>query len=191
MARPSKFTDEALLAAATALKEAGKDVTGYALSAALDGGRPSSLQERYNELVAIQAAAVPLPALPSGIEAAITDLVADVNKRLTAVLTHAHVGIQKAADERITQIEAEEAAEVEKFKAELDEAVELLGAEKDRAIAAEDELKAALEAVDQLRTELAQKSGELDAMKRSHDELTTKLMSKLDQLNTATNAVKA
>lgn len=191
MARPSKFTDEAILAAAAALKEAGKEVTGYALATALEGGRPSSLEERYKELVAVQVAAVPLPALPPGIDAAIADLTADVNKRLTAVLTHAHAGLQKSADARVAQVEEAATAETAKCKAELDEAVELLGVEKDRAIAAEDAFKAAQEQITLLRTELAQKAGELDAMKRSHDELTTKLLSKLDQLNTATTAVKA
>ena len=107
------------------------------------------------------------------------------------MLTHAHAGLQKSADARVAQVEEAATAETAKCKAELDEAVELLGVEKDRAIAAEDAFKAAQEQITLLRTELAQKAGELDAMKRSHDELTTKLLSKLDQLNTATTAVKA
>ena len=182
MARPSKFTDEAILAAAAQLKETGKDVTGYALATTLDGGRPSFLEDRYNELVAEQAAAVPLPALPAGIDAAITVLTADVSRRLTAAITHAHAGLQKAADDRVGQVEADAAAEVAKAKAELDEAVELLGVEKDRAHAAEEKLQAATETIAQLRTELAEAKGELAATRTAHDKLASTVMAKLDSM---------
>jgi chromosome segregation ATPase len=182
MARPSKFTDEAILAAATALKEAGQDVSGYALAKVLEGGRPSSLEDRYKELVAAQAVVVPLPALPASIEVAISELVAESQKRLTAVLTHTHAGLQKAADDRVGQVESDAAAEVAKAKAELDEAVELLGVEKDRAVAAEEKLQAATETIAQLRTELAEAKGELAATRTAHDKLASTVVAKLDSM---------
>lgn len=188
MARPSKFTDDDILGAAAQLKEAGKEVTGYALSTALEGGRPSSLAERFLELTAAKAPVEPLPALPQATQTLLSDIAGEIQKKLVDELTQVHADLEKQSFARVAAIETKAQADVEKFKAELDEAVELLGTEKDRAIAAEDALKAAQEQITLLRTELAQKAGELDAMKRSHDELTSKLLSKLDQLNTATKA---
>lgn len=182
MARPSKFTDEALLAAATALKEAGKEVTGYALAIALEGGRPSSLAERFLELSAVKAPIEPLPALPEKTQTLLNDITTEIQQKLVDELTQAHAELEKQAFSRVASTEAKAQADIEKFKTELDDAMELLGGEKDRAVAAEDKLQVANETIAQLRTELAQAKGELAATRTAHDKLASTVVAKLDSM---------
>lgn len=143
MARPSKFSDEEILAAAQKLEDEGREISGYALSVALGGGRPSSLGEKYAELTATRPAAVELPALPSEITATLDSLASDMAQRLNQAMTTAHATLKSLANARIDEIEKTADAERAKHKAQLDDAVERIGTEQDRADTAETALATA------------------------------------------------
>lgn len=159
MARPSKFSDEEILAAAAKLADAGKQITGYALSVELEGGRPSSLEERYQELTASKEPVQELPALPADVAAAVHTLAGQVAESLTVTLTNAHATLKKQANERVDEIEKAAREQVSKSKNELDDAVERLGAALESAEQASTALGAANETIQALRIDLSKQEG--------------------------------
>lgn len=213
MARPSKFSDEEILAAAQKLEDEGREISGYALSVVLGGGRPSSLGEKYTELTATRPAPVELPALPSEITSALEALAGDIAQRLQGAMTTAHATLKSLANARIDEIEKTADAERAKNKAQLDDAVERLGEQQDRADAAEAALaeahadvKARTEDVHRLelaatRAEEAHKAGQLRekelterlaALQKEHLEATRQvglLSSEIDGLHTQNKAL--
>lgn len=185
MARPSKFADEDILAAAEKLVEQGKPVTGYTLSVELDGGRPSSLEDRYRELTTSKEPAPVLPALPADVASAVEQLTSEVAGRLTAVLTSAHASLKAQANARVDEIEQTAEQQRLSAKAELDDAVERIGTEQDRAEQAETALAAANESLQALKVQLSKLEGAATESARQVDALKADLATQSEKLQAA------
>ncbi|MBS7350150.1 MAG: DNA-binding protein [Comamonas sp.] len=164
MARPSNFSDVQILDASKRLIDAGKKVTGYALTKELGGGNPNSLEAKYLELSQTVTHGPKLQALPSVIEGSINGAIANLSKTLVDVLTKTYGDLKADAEVTVDQIKELAQTEIEEIRTQLADAAENEQAEADRAAALETQLMAANKTIEALKVDVANRDGQLKAL---------------------------
>lgn len=164
MARPSNFSDVQILDASKRLIDAGKKVTGYALTKELGGGNPNSLEAKYLELSQTVTHGPKLQALPSVIEGSINGAIANLSKTLVDVLTKTYGDLKADAEVTVDQIKELAQAEIEAIRTQLADAAENEQTEADRAAALETQLMAANKTIEALKVDVANRDGQLKAL---------------------------
>ncbi|GAB6852428.1 DNA-binding protein [Paraburkholderia kururiensis] len=104
--RPAEYTREQIIEAGLALREAARNVTGFALRQRLGGGNPNRLKQVWDEHVAAQAAtpAQPVAELPVEVAEQVATVTAGLTARLAALATDLNDRAVKAAERRVAEV---------------------------------------------------------------------------------------
>jgi len=100
--RPAEFTQEQIVAAGHALRDAGRNVTGFALRQRVGGGTPNRLKQVWDEFLASQstARAQPVAELPVEIAEEMAAVTRAPSERIAALAIELNDKAVKAAERR-------------------------------------------------------------------------------------------
>lgn len=81
--RPVEFSDEAIIQAGQALRQAGRNVTGFALRQKIGGGSPTRLRQVWDDHLSslTETPTQPVAELPTELAQAVASLTQTVNDR--------------------------------------------------------------------------------------------------------------
>lgn len=140
--RPAEFPTEAIIEAGQALRQAGRNITGFALRQKVGGGNPSRLKQVWDEHINSQTVtnAEPVSELPVEVAAVAKAL----TERLAALAVELNDKAVKAAERRVAEVirtAGEQREQAERELADASQTVEDLEAALDEAKAKEVELE--------------------------------------------------
>lgn len=174
--RPSEFTAEQIIGAGQALKEAGRNITGFALRQKVGGGNPSRLKQVWDEHVASQSVvqAEPVAELPVEVAEQLKVVTEALVERLATLAVDLNDKAVKSSERRVSEVvraagEQREQAERELADAAqtVDEAEQQLDAANERIEALEQQLTSEKAARQNQAVEFAQVRERLAAVEEA------------------------
>lgn len=104
--RPVEFSDEAIIQAGLELRQAGRNVTGFALRQKIGGGNPARLRQVWDDhLVSLtEVQAPPVAELPTELAQAVASLTQTVNERIMALVVELNDQAVQAANGRVQEV---------------------------------------------------------------------------------------
>jgi colicin import membrane protein len=157
--RPVEFTAQQIIDAGLALRDAGRNVTGFALRQRVGGGNPSRLKQVWDEYLASQstATAEPVAELPVEVAEQVASVTSELTAQLARLATDLNDRAVKAAERRVAEVVRTAGEQREQAERELTDAAQTV-----------DELEAQLDAAkldaDGLTQRLADTQGEKQAL---------------------------
>lgn len=147
--RPVEFTQQEIITAGQALRDAGRNVTGFALRQKVGGGNPNRLKQVWDEYLASQstARAQPVAELPVEVAEEMAIVTQELSKRIAALAIELNDKAVKAAERRVAEVvrsAGEQRDQAERELADASQTVEDLEAAIDAAKAATEALEARL-----------------------------------------------
>jgi chromosome segregation ATPase len=104
--RPPEFTPEVIIQAGQELRDAGRNITGFALRQKIGGGNPGRLKQVWNEYLASQsvAKAEPVAELPIEVAEEIAMVTKNLTDRLYLLAVELNDKAVKAAERRVAEV---------------------------------------------------------------------------------------
>ena len=142
--RPVEFSDEAIIQAGQALRQAGRNVTGFALRQKIGGGNPTRLRQVWDDhLSSLNTAAStqPVAELPPEMVQAVASLTQTVNERIMALVVELNDQAVQAADGRVQEVLRTSGEQQQQAQQELAEAATAVNELDTQLMAAQTEVE--------------------------------------------------
>ncbi|USX11026.1 DNA-binding protein [Paraburkholderia fungorum] len=205
--RPVEFTPEQIIEAGLALRDAGRNVTGFALRQRVGGGNPNRLKQVWDEHVAAQATTEvkPVAELPVEVAEEVAAVTSALSERIAKLAAELNDKAVKAAERRVAEVvraAGEQREQAERELADAAQTVDDLEAQLDAATAETEDLKQRLadtqahaqqQAVElaQLRERLAATEQSAKAAVEKHGVDLTRAQESVDRLRGELEALRA
>ncbi len=142
--RPSEFTAEQIISAGQALKEAGRNITGFALRQKVGGGNASRLKQVWDEHVASQSVVQAEPVAELPVEVAeqlrvVTEALAD---RLATLAVDLNDKAVKSSERRVAEVVRAAGEQREQAERELADATQTVDEVEQQLDAANERIEA-------------------------------------------------
>ncbi len=156
--RPVEFSDEAIIQAGQALRQAGRNVTGFALRQKIGGGNPARLRQVWDDHLAslTEVQAPPVAELPTELAQAVASLTHVVNERIMALVVGLNDQAVQAANGRVQEVLRTSEEQQQQAQQELAEAASAVNELDTQLVAAQTE-------VETLTTQLTASQAQLQA----------------------------
>lgn len=156
--RPVEFSDEAIIQAGQALRQAGRNVTGFALRQKIGGGNPNRLRQVWDDhLASLNVAPTqPVAELPTELAQAVASLTQMVNERIMALVVELNDKAVQAANGRVQEVLRTSEEQQQQAQQELAEAATAVNELDTQLVAAQTE-------VETLTTQLTESKEQLQA----------------------------
>lgn len=143
--RPIEYTSEDIIRAGQALRDAGRNITGFALRQQVGGGNPTRLKQVWDEHLASQSVtkAEPVAELPIEVAEEVAAVTRALTDRLASLAVELNDKAVKAAERRVAEV------------------IRTAGEQRELA---ERELVDAAQTVDDLETSLDEARGRIEAL---------------------------
>lgn len=104
--RPAEFAPEAIIQAGQELRDAGRNITGFALRQKVGGGNPSRLKQVWDEYLSSQSVtkAEPVAELPIEVAEELAMVTKTLTERLAMLAVELNDKAVKAAERRVTEV---------------------------------------------------------------------------------------
>ncbi|MDD4983210.1 MAG: DNA-binding protein [Candidatus Portnoybacteria bacterium] len=104
--RPAEFAPEAIIQAGQELRDAGRNITGFALRQKVGGGNPSRLKQVWDEYLASQSVtkAEPVAELPIEVAEEVAIVTKTLTERLSMLAVELNDKAVKAAERRVAEV---------------------------------------------------------------------------------------
>jgi colicin import membrane protein len=104
--RPAEFAPEAIIQAGQALRDAGRNITGFALRQKVGGGNPSRLKQVWDEYLASPSVtkAEPVAELPIEVAEEVDIVTKILTERLSMLAVELNDKAVKAAERRVAEV---------------------------------------------------------------------------------------
>nr|MBP8151374.1 DNA-binding protein [Xylophilus sp.] len=104
--RPVEFSDEAIIQAGQALRQAGRNITGFALRQKIGGGSPTRLRQVWDDHLSslTETPIQPVAELPTELAQAVASLTQTVNERIMALVVELNQQAIQSADGRVQEV---------------------------------------------------------------------------------------
>jgi len=104
--RPAEFAPEAIIQAGQELRDAGRNITGFALRQKVGGGNPSRLKQVWDEYLSSQSVtkAEPVAELPIEVAEEVAMVTKTLTERLAMLAVELNDKAVKAAERRVTEV---------------------------------------------------------------------------------------
>jgi chromosome segregation ATPase len=104
--RPAEFAPEAIIQAGQELRDAGRNITGFALRQKVGGGNPSRLKQVWDEYLASQSVtkAEPVAELPIEVAEEVAIVTKTLTERLSMLAIELNDKAVKAAERRVAEV---------------------------------------------------------------------------------------
>jgi chromosome segregation ATPase len=174
--RPVEFSPEDIITAGNQLKEAGRNITGFALRKLVGGGNPTRLKQVWDEYESRQGApeAEPVAELPVEVAEEMATVTQDLVQRLSVLATTVNDKAVKASERRVREVvraAGEQREQAERELADASQTVDDLETKLDETLALVEQLKTELsvshEKTQTQAVELAQVNERLALAERS------------------------
>ena len=142
--RPVEFSDEAIIQAGQALRQAGRNVTGFALRQKIGGGNPTRLRQVWDDhLSSLNTAAStqPVAELPPEMVQAVASLTQTVNERIMALVVELNDQAVQAANGRVQEVLRTSGEQQQQAQQELAEAATAVNELDNQLMAAQTEVE--------------------------------------------------
>ena len=141
--RPVEFSDEAIIQAGQALRQAGRNVTGFALRQKIGGGNPNRLRQVWDDhLVSLtEVQAPPVAELPTELAQAVASLTQTVNERIMALVVELNDQAVQAANGRVQEVLRTSEEQQQQAQQELAEAATAVNELDTQLVAAQTEVE--------------------------------------------------
>ena len=142
--RPVEFSDEAIIQAGQALRQAGRNVTGFALRQKIGGGNPTRLRQVWDDhLSSLNTAAStqPVAELPPEMVQAVASLTQTVNERIMALVVELNDQAVQAANGRVQEVLRTSGEQQQQAQQELAEATTAVNELDTQLVAAQTEVE--------------------------------------------------
>jgi chromosome segregation ATPase len=192
--RPPEFTPEVIIQAGQELRDAGRNITGFALRQKIGGGNPGRLKQVWNEYLASQSVdkAEPVAELPIEVAEEIAMVTKNLTDRLYLLAVELNDKAVKAAERRVAEVVKAADDQREQVGRELADAsstVDDLEAKMNSARAESAELEIRLteaQAISQAQAvDLAKLRERLELTEQNAKVATSQHVAELEQLRTA------
>lgn len=141
--RPVEFSDEAIIQAGQALRQAGRNVTGFALRQKIGGGNPARLRQVWDDHLAslTEAPTQPVAELPTELAQAVASLTQTVNERIMALVVELNDQAVQAANGRVQEVLRTSEEQQQQAQQELAEAATAVNELDTQLVAAQAEVE--------------------------------------------------
>ena len=142
--RPVEFSDEAIIQAGQALRQAGRNITGFALRQKIGGGNPNRLRQVWDDhLASLNTAAPtqPVAELPTELAQAVASLTQTVNERIMALVVELNDQAVQAANGRVQEVLRTSGEQQQQAQQELAEAATAVNELDTQLMAAQTEVE--------------------------------------------------
>ena len=142
--RPVEFSDEAIIQAGLELRQAGRNVTGFALRQKIGGGNPARLRQVWDDhLASLNTAAPtqPVAELPTELAQAVASLTQTVNERIMALVVELNDQAVQAANGRVQEVLRTSGEQQQQAQQELAEAATAVNELDTQLVAAQTEVE--------------------------------------------------
>lgn len=141
--RPVEFSDEAIIQAGQALRQAGRNVTGFALRQKIGGGNPARLRQVWDDhLASLNVAPTqPVAELPTELAQAVASLTQMVNERIMALVVELNDKAVQAANGRVQEVLRTSEEQQQQAQQELAEAATAVNELDTQLVAAQTEVE--------------------------------------------------
>ena len=141
--RPVEFSDEAIIQAGQALRQAGRNVTGFALRQKIGGGNPTRLRQVWDDHLAslTEAPTQPAAELPTELAQAVASLTQTVNERIMALVVELNDQAVQAANGRVQEVLRTSEEQQQQAQQELAEAATAVNELDTQLVAAQTEVE--------------------------------------------------
>lgn len=141
--RPVEFSDEAIIQAGQALRQAGRNVTGFALRQKIGGGNPARLRQVWDDHLAslTEAPTQPVAELPTELAQAVASLTQTVNERIMALVVELNDQAVQAANGRVQEVLRTSEEQQQQAQQELAEAATAVNELDTQLVAAQTEVE--------------------------------------------------
>lgn len=141
--RPVEFSDEAIIQAGQALRQAGRNVTGFALRQKIGGGNPARLRQVWDDHLAslTEAPTQPVAELPTELAQAVASLTQTVNERIMALVVELNDKAIQAANGRVQEVLRTSEEQQQQAQQELAEAASAVNELDTQLVAAQTEVE--------------------------------------------------
>jgi len=104
--RPAEFAPEAIIQAGQELRDAGRNITGFALRQKVGGGNPSRLKQVWDEYLSSQSVtkAEPVAELPIEVAEEVAIVTKTLTERLSMLAVELNDKAVKAAERRVAEV---------------------------------------------------------------------------------------
>lgn len=103
--RPPVFSNEEVILAGKSLREAGRQVTGFALRSQLGAGNANRLKQIWEQYLASEESApAAIPDLPMEVSTRLKNVIDDLGTQITMLVGDLHARAVRAAEARITEL---------------------------------------------------------------------------------------
>ena len=142
--RPVEFSDEAIIEAGLELRQAGRNVTGFALRQKIGGGNPARLRQVWDDHLAslnTAASTQPVVELPPELMQAVASLTQTVNERIMALVVELNDQAVQAANGRVQEVLLTSGEQQQQAQQELAEAATAVNELDTQLMAAQTEVE--------------------------------------------------
>ena len=141
--RPVEFSDEAIIQAGLELRQAGRNVTGFALRQKIGGGNPARLRQVWDDHLAslTEVQAPPVAELPTELAQAVASLTHVVNERIMALVVELNDQAVQAANGRVQEVLLTSGEQQQQAQQELAEAATAVNELDTQLMAAQTEVE--------------------------------------------------
>ena len=141
--RPVEFSDEAIIQAGQALRQAGRNVTGFALRQKIGGGSPTRLRQVWDDHLSslTETPTQPVAELPTELAQAVASLTQTVNERIMALVVELNQQAIQSAEGRVQEVLRTSDEQQQQAKEELAEAASAVSELDTQIVAAQTEVE--------------------------------------------------
>ncbi len=141
--RPVEFSDEAIIQTGQALRQAGRNVTGFALRQKIGGGSPTRLRQVWDDHLSslTETPTQPVAELPTELAQAVASLTQTVNERIMALVVELNQQAIQSAEGRVQEVLRTSDEQQQQAKEELAEAASAVSELDTQIVAAQTEVE--------------------------------------------------
>ena len=141
--RPVEFSDEAIIRAGLELRQAGRNVTGFALRQKIGGGSPTRLRQVWDDHLSslTETPTQPVAELPTELAQAVASLTQTVNERIMALVVELNQQAIQSAEGRVQEVLRTSDEQQQQAKEELAEAASAVSELDTQIVAAQTEVE--------------------------------------------------
>lgn len=141
--RPVEFSDEAIIQAGQALRQAGRNITGFALRQKIGGGSPTRLRQVWDDHLSslTETPIQPVAELPTELAQAVASLTQTVNERIMALVVELNQQAIQSADGRVQEVLRTSEEQQQQAQQELAEAATAVNELDTQIVAAQTEVE--------------------------------------------------
>lgn len=141
--RPVEFSDEAIIQDGQALRQAGRNITGFALRQKIGGGSPTRLRQVWDDHLSslTETPIQPVAELPTELAQAVASLTQTVNERIMALVVELNQQAIQSADGRVQEVLRTSEEQQQQAQQELAEAATAVNELDTQIVAAQTEVE--------------------------------------------------